>query len=356
MIVDDHPMWCASLREVLEHAGVGRVVSEVTDGQQAIDKADESQPDLVIMDINLPGMDGIETTKAMRDARPDVKVLVLSSSDEHAHVIGAIRAGASGYMVKTASPEEVAEAARRVSRGELVFPPVLSDVVLAEFRRPSVEGPAPPPVRVVVADGAVLAREGLVRVLDEIGVTVVGQAGNPDEVLAVLNDEPADVVVLDARIACARPDGGASILGLIRAQHPNIGLLVLSSGTGGADMIATGSVGYLLKDRVSDLEELDDAIRRVARGETVIDPQVASGLVERPPTTGPLAKLTARERDVLALMAEGRTNKGIGDRLFLGQKAVEAHVRDIFTKLGLTPTDDDHRRVLAVVAYLRSTR
>ena len=216
LLVDDHPMWRDTLRNILTHAKVGTVVGEASDGLEAVEIAGRTTPDVVVMDVNLPEMDGIEATRHLVAARPDVKVLVLASSDERAQVIEAVRAGASGYVLKTAEPDEVVEAVRRVSRGELVFPPALANIVLDELRR------------------------------------VPGSAPEPDKAQA-------------------------------------------------------------------------------------------------------LDSLTAREREVLALMAEGHSNQAIMEQLFLGAKTVEAHVRSIFSKLGLEPDSDVHRRVRAVVAYLRST-
>jgi len=222
MLVDDHPMWRETLRKVLEHSGAGSVVAEAGDGAEAIETARRVRPDVVIMDISLPDVDGIEATRAIVAGDPEVRILALSSSDEPSQVIATIRAGAAGYLLKTVSADELADAVGRIHRGEAVLPATLSDIVFAELRRAGSGEPSPDP-------------------------------------------EPA---------------------------HPE--------------------------------------------------------------TTGKraLARLTPRERDVLALIAEGRSNRAIGERLFLGQKSVEAYVRNIYTKLDLEPVPDDHRRVLAVLAYL----
>jgi DNA-binding NarL/FixJ family response regulator len=208
MLVDDHPMWRQTLRNVLEHGRVGEVVAEASDGEEAIEAARKVRPDVVIMDIELPKISGIEATKRLTEFLPGLRVLILSASDEKSEVIGAIKAGATGYLLKTAIPSEVADAVSRILKGELVLPPSLAEVVVKELTHPS--------------------------------------------------------------------------------------------------------------------------------------------------KMTPLEDLTEREREVLSLMAEGRSNQAISQQLFLTSKTVEAHVRSIFMKLGLEPAADDHRRVLAVLTYLRS--
>lgn len=213
MIVDDHPLWRSSLRQVLEHKKAATIVAEASNGAEALEVARKAKPDVIVMDMDLPTVNGVEATKQLLADRPDAKVLFLSASDTRDKVLEAIDAGASGYLIKTASPDEIANAVRRVHGGEAVFAPSLATVVLDEFRRLSAGGP--------------------------------------------------------------------------RRRNP-------------------------------------------------------------------LDALTDRERDVLALMAEGRSNRAIGERLHLSPKTVEAHVASIFSKLGLQEAPDDHRRVLAVVTYLRS--
>jgi DNA-binding NarL/FixJ family response regulator len=210
MLVDDHPMWRDTLRRVLEANGTATVVAEASDGEEALTLAREAAPDVVVMDVALPKRDGIDTTQALQTELPGAKVLMLSSSDDRSLVIRAVRAGASGYLVKTAGPDEVSQAVQRIHAGELAFPPTLASVVLDALRRPS------------------------------------------------------------------------------------------------------------------------------AGGWTALD------------------QLTAREADVLGLMAEGRSNQAISARLHLSPKTVEGYVAGIFMKLGLEPADSDHRRVLAVLAYLEA--
>jgi DNA-binding NarL/FixJ family response regulator len=214
-------------------------------------------------------------------------------------------------------------------------------------------------VRVVIAEDAVLFREGLARVLEAAGIGVAAQVGDAQSLLAQVRADPPDAVVVDIRMPPTHSSEGLDAAQRIRAEHPGVGVLVLSQYVephhamqlleGGA-----GGVGYLLKDRVADVGEVVDAVQRVAAGGSVIDPEVVAQLVSRRRTRDPLQELTDRERQVLALMAEGRSNQAIGQRLFLSPKTVEAHVHSIFTRLDLHATPDDHRRVLAVLAFLRT--
>jgi DNA-binding NarL/FixJ family response regulator len=213
-------------------------------------------------------------------------------------------------------------------------------------------------VRVVLADDSVLLREGVARLLAEGGFEVVGQAGSADELLAQVEEMRPDVAIVDIRMP-PEPDGGLWATRQIRARHPGVGVLVLSqyARPSYAYELLTDSaegVGYLLKDRVADLDELAEAVRRVGAGGSVLDPLVVSQLVGRPRQGhDPLDDLSEREREVLSLMAEGRSNRAIGERLFITDRTVEKHVNSIFEKLLLPPSPDDHRRVLAVLAHLR---
>lgn len=230
-IVDDHPLWRETLRRLLEMDRLAEVVIEASDGQEAISSIDPSSVDVVVMDINLPNMDGIAATGSLVSTDPDAKVLVLASSDEKSQVVDAIRAGASGYLLKTAAPDEVVDAITRINKGELVFPESVAAVVLQELRRK-------------------------------------------------------------------------------RSSH------------------ALGPLD------VNGIREL----------------------IDDPDSPNEVAQLSDREKEVLSLMAEGLSNQSIADRLFLGAKTVEVHVRNIFIKLGLEPDSDVNRRVLAVVTYLQSRR
>jgi DNA-binding NarL/FixJ family response regulator len=211
-------------------------------------------------------------------------------------------------------------------------------------------------LRVIVVDDSVLLREGLVRLIDEAGHRVVGSAGSGEELHALLDTTPADIVLLDVRMPPTFRDEGVTAALRVRAEHPSVGILLLSQYVEGAyarELLGSGrgGIGYLLKDRVSSLTELESAIERIADGGTVLDPEVVSQLLGR--RRDPVDSLTERERDVLELMAQGRTNQAIASALFVGTGAVEKHVTSIFQKLGLEDSGSDHRRVLAVIAYLQ---
>jgi serine/threonine-protein kinase len=214
-------------------------------------------------------------------------------------------------------------------------------------------------VRVVVADDAVLLREGVVRLLAEAGFDVAGQAGTAEDLLELVEREHPDVCVVDIRMPPTHTDEGLRAAAEIGARYPSTGVVILSqfADVGYAmRLLANGAAGrgYLLKDRVMDVEEFVDAVRRVGDGGSAVDPDIIAKLVARPRARSPVDELTEREREVLALMAEGRSNAAIEARLFLSPKTVEGHVRNIFQKLGLPPEEGVHRRVVAVLTYLRS--
>jgi len=214
-------------------------------------------------------------------------------------------------------------------------------------------------MRVVVADDSVLLREGLVRLLAEDGFDVVGQAGDAEDLLRKVGAHRPDVAVVDVRMPPTHTDEGLRAAAEIRERYPETAVLVLSQviEPGSALELLTASaegVGYLLKDRVADIDRFTEAVRRVADGGSALDPEVVSTLLGRHRRDDPLADITAREREVLSLMAEGRSNQAIAEQLVVTERAVEKHVTSIFGKLGLTPAAEDHRRVLAVLAYLRA--
>ncbi len=214
-------------------------------------------------------------------------------------------------------------------------------------------------MRVVLAEDSVLLREGVARILGEAGFEVVGQAGNADELLLKVRSYSPDVAIVDIRMPPTHTDEGLRAAQEIREKHPTCGVLVLSQYVEAAyamELLAESAegVGYLLKDRVSDVNEFADAVRRVGEGGSALDPTIVSQLVGRRRRDDPIDQLTPREREVLGLMAEGRSNSGIAEQLVVTERAVEKHVTGIFSKLRLPAASEDHRRVLAVLAYLRS--
>jgi serine/threonine-protein kinase len=214
-------------------------------------------------------------------------------------------------------------------------------------------------LRLVLADDSLLLREGLARLLTEAGFVIVGQAGTAADLEGLVREHRPDVAIVDIRMPPTHTDEGLRAAEAIRGEYgTDIGILVLSQYVETSFALrlvadGAGGVGYLLKDRVEDLDDFADAIRRIARGGSVIDPEVVAQLVRRRRARLPIDDLTEREREVLALMAEGRSNQAICDRLFLAPKTVEAHIASIYSKLELLPAPDDHRRVLAVLAHLR---
>ena len=212
-------------------------------------------------------------------------------------------------------------------------------------------------MRVVLAEDSVLLREGLVRILRETGFDVVGQAGTAPELLVLVAAQAPDVAIVDIRMPPTFTDEGLRAAQQVRSRHPGVGVLVLSQYVEpgyAMELLADSAegVGYLLKERVSNIDDFAAAVRRVAEGGSALDPAVVSQIVGRRRRNDPLAELTDREREVLGLMAEGRSNQGIADRLFVSERAVEKHVTNIFLKLQLPAAAEDHRRVLAVLAFL----
>jgi DNA-binding NarL/FixJ family response regulator len=214
-------------------------------------------------------------------------------------------------------------------------------------------------VRVVLADDAVLFREGVAGLLREAGFEVVAQCGTADALLLKVRSYSPDVAIVDIRMPPTQTDEGLRAAVEIRSRHPEVSVLVLSQyaevGTALELLLQNPEgVGYLLKERVGDVDEFAEAVRRVGRGGSVLDPSVVSRLLGRHRTDDPIEGLTPREREVLELIAEGRSNQGIAERLVVTERAVQKHITSIFQKLGLTASGDDHRRVLAVRAFLRS--
>jgi DNA-binding NarL/FixJ family response regulator len=211
----------------------------------------------------------------------------------------------------------------------------------------------------VIADDSVLIREGVGRVLADAGMEVVASVGDADGLRRAVATEKPDVAVIDVRMPPTQTDEGARAAEAIRERHPDVGVLMLSQIVEATTALRLfgerpEGFGYLLKDRVLEIEDFVEAVKRVARGGTAMDPEIVSQLVGNRRNDDPVDELSPREREVLGLMAEGRSNAGICAKLFLSPKTVETHVSSIFNKLRLAQAPDDHRRVLAVLAYLRS--
>jgi DNA-binding NarL/FixJ family response regulator len=214
-------------------------------------------------------------------------------------------------------------------------------------------------VRVVVADDSLLVRKGIVTLLREAGIEVQAEAESADALLAAVDEHRPDVAIVDIRMPPAFDDEGIQAAHALRAKHPQMAIVLLSQHVDfGTAMLVLAErperLGYLLKDRVTNVTEFAATLRRVAAGGTALDPEVVQRLLASRADNGPLSVLTEREREVLALVAEGRSNRGIGDRLGVSERAVQKHVTAIFDKLGLAPGEDDNRRILAVLLYLRS--
>jgi len=214
-------------------------------------------------------------------------------------------------------------------------------------------------VRAVIADDSVLLREGVARVLADAGIEVAASVGDADALRRVVATEKPDVAIVDVRMPPTQTDEGSRAAEAIRERHPEVGILMLSQVVEAHTALRLfgdrpEGFGYLLKDRVLEIDDFVEAVKRVARGGTAMDPQVVSQLVGKHRKDDPIDELSPREREVLELMAEGRSNAGICAKLFLSSKTVETHVSSIFSKLRLTQAPDDHRRVLAVLAYLRA--
>jgi DNA-binding NarL/FixJ family response regulator len=212
-------------------------------------------------------------------------------------------------------------------------------------------------MRIVIAEDAAVIRAGLTEILTDRGHEIVSAVGDAEALRDAVSAQKPDVAIIDVRMPPSHTDEGLRAAIAIRREHPDVGILVFSQYIEtryAAELLATrsGGVGYLLKDRVANVAEFTDAIARVAAGGTAFDPEVVSGLLNASRHASALAVLTTREQDVLGLMAEGRSNSAIADHLVVSERAVEKHISNIFSKLGLPPSDSDHRRVLAALAYL----
>lgn len=213
-------------------------------------------------------------------------------------------------------------------------------------------------MRIVIGEDSALFREGLARLLTDAGHEIVAKAPDAPSLVSAVSTHAPDLAIIDVRMPPDLTDDGARAARQVRTSHPTLGIVLLSQHVEtrhSVELVTSGRFGYLLKDRVLDVDDFLDALRRVAAGGSALDPEVVSRLIGAHRAHDPLASLTTREREVLALMAEGRTNVGIARRLWLTDRTVETHVGSILGKLGLANSDEDHRRVLAVLMYLSST-
>jgi DNA-binding NarL/FixJ family response regulator len=213
-------------------------------------------------------------------------------------------------------------------------------------------------VRIVIGEDSALFREGLARLLADAGHEIIAKVSDAPSLVEAVSACPPDLAIIDVRMPPDLTDDGARAARLVRLSHPSLGIVLLSQHVEtrhSVELVASGRFGYLLKDRVFDVDDFLESLRRVAAGGSALDPEVVSRLLGAHRADDPLSSLTAREREVLALMAEGRTNVGIARRLWLTDRTVETHVGSILGKLGLAASDEDHRRVLAVLMYLSST-
>ena len=329
LIIDDDPRFRTQARDLLEADGFV-VIGQAVDGASGLEAAQSLRPDFVLLDIGLPDVEGFEVAREPRDRW----TAAVGGADLEPRCAG-LRA-ASDQRARSGLHSQGADL-----RG----------------RDPGTGRPRMT-LRLVLADDSMLVREGVARLLVDAGFEVVAQVGDADGLLRATREHLPDVAIVDIRMPPTHTDEGLRAAEAIRAEHGTaVGILVLSQHVEPSFALrlvsdGAGGVGYLLKDRVTDLDDFADAIRRIAKGGSVIDPAVVAVLVGRRSRV-PLDDLTEREREVLALMAEGRSNQAIGDRLGMARKTVEAHIANIFSKLELQPASDDHRRVLAVLAHLR---
>ena len=343
LIVDDHAPFRSIARQVLTADGF-LIVGEAADGAEAIRACGELRPDLVCSTFNFR----ISTASRWPPSSPAGSTRPRSCSCQ------ADRAPTTDPGSRTAAP---AGTSPRQSSAETRYAACYHSRI-ERHHWTVTPGWDALGMRVMVADDAVLFREGLSLVLAEAGFEVTAQVADGQALLHRVREDPPEVCVVDIRMPPTHTTEGLDTARALRGSHPGVGVLVLSAHVEpeyALALIEDGAqgAGYLLKERVADLAEFTDAVRRVAMGGLVIDPSVVAQLVGRKRARNPLDALTDREREVLSVMAEGRSNQAICERLYLSPKTVEAYVRAVFTKLGLHQGADDNRRVLAVLAFLR---
>ncbi len=334
LVVDDDPAFLTLASRILGDMGVAEVMTAMTAASATVE-ARSKRPQAVLVDVGLPDRDGVDLAEELA-ALPWSPRVVLTSADKDA-------------MSAAVYPD-----------GTLPFVPK-EDLVNGELRTLLMGASVARPVRVLVGEDDVLLRAGVVRLLAEAGFEVVAQAGDAEDFLRKAVVYQPDVAVVDIQMPPGHGDDGLRAALELRERRPDTGVLVLSQyyeDQYAVDLIGESAegVGYLLKERVGDVEAFTDAVGRVAAGGSALDPEVVRRMLGRRRHGGPLDGLSVRERDVLAQLAEGKSNQGIAEALVVTTAAVEKHVTNIFSKLGLETSPTGHRRVLAALAYLRESR
>jgi DNA-binding NarL/FixJ family response regulator len=340
LLVDDNSDFRTVTRQLLERHGFV-VVAEAEAGVSGIEQAKEHRPDLVLVDVQLPDIDGFEVAERLSRLDLSVGVVLTSSLDGADYGALVARSPALGFVPKAELSASAIEA------------------LLLHVGSPGDKRSDPTRIRVVLADDSVLLREGIASLLEKAGFEIVGQSGTAEDLLLKVRSYKPDIAIVDIKMPPTQTDEGLRAAKEIREKHPDTAVLVLSQYVEEGYALellqeSAEGVGYLLKDRVYDLADFVAAVKRVAEGGSALDPSVVSQLVGRRRRDDPIGTLTAREREVLELMAEGLSNSAIAARVFLTDRGVEKHVTSIFQKLQLPVAADTHRRVLAVVAFLQS--
>jgi DNA-binding NarL/FixJ family response regulator len=335
MVVEDDETFRGLARRLCRHAGFV-VVAEAGTAREALARARDVRPDAVLLDVHLPDAFGPDVAAELTRSTPPPTVLLMSSDGDSISGDDARAAGARGFVAKTD----------------------LARTDLASWFGTAVTVRGVSPIRILIAEDQLLLREGLARLLAESGFDVVAQAADATDLLRKVNAHRPDVALVDVQMPPGGEDDGLRAAIEIRAAFPDVGVIVLSQYLEeryALDLIGDDArrVGYLLKDRIGDLASLTDAIQRVARGGSALDPDVVAAMVGRRRRHDPLDALSPRERDVLELMAQGKSNQGIADELVVSLAAIEKHITGIFRALGVGHEPSEHRRVMAVLALLQ---
>ena len=348
LVVDDDEQFRNLAVRILQSWG-HTVVGEAATVVEANLTAARLAPDFVLADIGLPDGDGFALTRELCALPVPPEVVLISSDADVGNHSAAERVGASGFVPK----DEVAGARMRV---------LLAGTRSAATARPASEPSAvEQPIRVVLGEDDVLLRSGIAKLIGEAGIDVVAQAGDAEDLMRKALAHKPDVAIIDVQMPPRREDDGLVAALELRRQLPEMAVLILSNHSEPAlaeELIRDRAegVGYLLKERVGEVSSFVEAIRRVARGGSALDPAVVNRILNRRSADDPLDALTRRECSVLELMAEGKSNGGIADTLFISGAAVEKHITSIFRKLGIPPASSEHRRVHAVLTFIRNGR